>query len=133
MKYLKIYEQYLEENPLKEISIGEVPLKSPRETIVEDPEESVHFETETTNFKSTPYNTEGNYIVYFKNSEGQDTTIEIAGAHNPEFIGNKMISAIEVIPDSASDGKTYSVVGYYEEIPNTSGQYELKKILIEEV
>jgi len=129
MKHLKIYEQYLEETPIEEIPIGETPVK----TIIEDPEESVHFETETTNFKSTSDNTEGNYIVYFKNSEGQDTTMEIAGAHNPEFIGDKMIGTIEMIPDSSSDGKTYSVIGYYEEIPNTDGQYELKKLLIEEI
>lgn len=124
MKHLKIYEQYLKEIPVEKIPIGE--------TILEDPEKSVHFETETTDFKSTPDNTEGNYIVFFKNSDGQDTTMEIAGANNPEFIGDKMVSSIEMIPDSSSDGKTYSVVGYYEEIPNSGGQYELKKVLIEE-
>ena len=36
-----------------------------------------------------------------------------------------------MIPDSSSDGREYSVVGYYDEVPETSGAYELKKVLIE--
>jgi hypothetical protein len=44
-----------------------------------------------------------------------------------------MISNIEMIEDSSSDGKKYSIVGYYDEVPDQEGEYELKKVLIEEV
>jgi hypothetical protein len=38
-----------------------------------------------------------------------------------------------MVADSSSDGKEYSIIGYYDEIKGTSGAYELKKVLIEEV
>ena len=43
-----------------------------------------------------------------------------------------MISAMDMIEDSSSDGKSYSAVGIYEESPEEEGAYELKRIMIEE-
>ena len=91
----------------------------------------VHFETESSEI--TPVSGgEGNYQVAFQNSDGEETTIEIAGAADPEFMGDSMVSAIEMIPDSSSDGKSYGITGYYDLVPNSHGAYELKKVLIEE-
>ncbi len=114
MKHLRIYEDYQTET---------IPM--------EDSMSDVHFETETSEIKSIS-GSEGNYMVSFQNSEGEETTIEIGGANSPEFMGDSMVSNIEMIPDSSSDGKSYSVVGYYDLVPNSHGAYDLKKVLIEE-
>jgi hypothetical protein len=116
MKYLRIYEQY---------STEAMPM--------EDPMSDVHFEAETTDFRPTDGNSEGNYIVNFQNADGEDTTIEIAGASEPEYVGSSMVSNIEMIEDSSSDGRRYSFVGYYDEVPGQDGAYELKKVLVEEI
>ena len=44
-----------------------------------------------------------------------------------------MISSIDMIADSSSDGKQYSIIGYYDELTGTGGAYELKKVLVEEI
>lgn len=121
MKYLKVYENFVS----KETSTGTLPIETGMG--------NVHFEVESEEIMPTTGNTEGNYYVNFKNSEGQDTTIEICGAADPEFVGDTMISDIEVVTDSSSDGKSYSVIGYYKEVPGTQGAYELEKVLIEEL
>lgn len=121
MKYLKIYENFVSE-------------QMPMETLpMETDMSNVHFEVESDEIMPTDGNTEGNYYVNFKNSEGQDTTIEICGAADPEFVGDTMVSDIEMVQDSSSDGKPYSVTGYYKEVPGTQGAYELEKVLIEEI
>jgi len=116
MKHLRIYEQY-----------------SPEAMPIEDTMSDVHFETESTDFVNTNGNSEGNYIVTFQNADGENTTIEIAGATNPEYVGDSMIGNTEMIQDSSSDGRAYSAVGYYDKVPGGHGAYELKKVLIEEV
>jgi hypothetical protein len=120
MKHIRIYEQFaIEADP--EIATST------------ELESSSHFETETKDFRPTTDEEEGEYIVTFNNAEGQETTINIGASKEPEYVGNSMISSIDMIQDSSSDGKQYSVVGYYNEIKGTSGAYELKKVLIEEV
>jgi len=89
------------------------------------------FETETTDFSPIDQG-EGDYIVNFTNAEGEKTTIEIGHAISPEYTGSSMISSIDMVPDSSSDGKQYSVIGYYDEVPGSMGAYELKKVLIGE-
>ena len=114
MKHLKIFENF-EPETLPEVV----------------PTSDVHFETESSEI--TPISGgEGNYAVSFQNSEGEETTVEIAGAADPEFVGDSMVSAIEMIPDSSSDGKTYGITGYYDLVQGSHGAYELKKVLIEE-
>lgn len=115
MKHLRIYEDYQEET---------IPM--------EDTMNDVHFETESSDIKSITGN-EGNYAVSFTNADGEKTTIEIAGANSPEFMGDSMVSNIEMIPDSSSDGRSYSIVGYYNAVPNGHGAYALDKVLIEEI
>jgi hypothetical protein len=114
MKHLRIYEDYQTEN---------IPIVSPVD--------GVHFETESSEIESIS-GSEGNYKVSFQNSDGDQTTIEIGGAYDPEFIGDNMVSSIEMIPDSSSDGKSYSITGYYDLVPDSGGAYEIKKVLIEE-
>ena len=121
MKHLKIYENFVSET-------------MPMETIPMNPGMSnVHFETESEDIISTDGNSEGNYFVNFMNSESKPTTIEICGASDPEFIGDTMVSTIEMVPDSSSDGKSYSITGYYDEIKDSGKAYQLKKVLIEEL
>lgn len=131
MRHLKIYEQYIGAEATAEAPViaGE---KSPTE---ETPptETKPHFEVESTDIISTKDNAEGNYKVNFKNADGEDTTIEIAGASKPEFMQDTMVSKIEMIPDSSSDGKTYSIMGYYDKMPDMPGEFELNKVLIEEI
>ena len=119
LKHLRIFEDYKTE---------EVMMDYP------EVEKEVFFTTETDNIKPTdPSVSEGNYVIMFTNAEGQDTTLEIAGAASPEYKGDKMVSPIEVIKDSSSDGKNYSVVGHYREVPGSMGQYELEKVVVEEI
>lgn len=115
MKHLKIYEKFSTET-------------LPMEDTISD----VHYETESSDITSSDESSEGDYFVLFKNSEGENTTIEIASAIDPEFMGNSMVSNIEMIQGSSSDGKSYNVTGYYDKLPETGGAYELKKVLIEE-
>jgi len=116
MKHLRIYEQFASE-------------VMPMDTQAA----AVNYEVESTDIKSTDGSTEGNYFVNFLNAEGKDTTMEIAGAADPEFVGNSMVSDIEMIPDSSSDGRNYSIIGYYDKISEPGSPYELKKVLISEV
>jgi hypothetical protein len=117
MRHLRIYENF----------IGEV-----EPEIRQDSPMSVsNFQTESTDFIPTKEDEEGDYAVKFINAEGEETIVTIGHSIDPEYVGKKMISSIEMIPDSSSDGKEYSFVGYYDEIPGTSGAYELKKVLIE--
>ena len=44
-----------------------------------------------------------------------------------------MVSKMEMIPDSSSDGKLYSIIGYYDKSTDIPTGYDLKKVLIEEV
>ena len=129
MKNLKIYEQYLTDTPIAKGETRIEPERAPME--VEAPSAGAHFEAETEDFRSAPDNAEGNYIARFENAEGEETTIELCGASSPEFIGGSMVSNLEVVRDSSSDGKEYSAVGYFKEIPDSGKEYELKKILIE--
>lgn len=129
MRHLKIYERFLNES--------EMEVMAPRSGVgVMDTERGMgskgSFETESTDFTPTSEAEEGDYIVKFSNAEGEEVTVTIGHAIDPEYVGKKMISAIEMIPDSSSDGREYSFVGYYEEIPDSAGAYELKKVLIEE-
>ena len=116
MKHLKIYEKFSTET-------------LPMEDTISD----VHYETESSDITSSDESSEGDYFILFKNVEGENTTIEISSALNPEFMGNSMVSNVEMIKDSSSDGKLYNVTGYYDKLPGTGGAYELKKVLIEEV
>jgi hypothetical protein len=114
MRHLKIYEDYGFET-------------MPVETT------PVHFEAESTDITQGDAYTEGNYFVNFENSEGMPTTIEIGGALEPEYTGGSMVSKMEMVPDSSSDGKQYSIIGYYEKSSDIPTGYDLKKVLIEEV
>ena len=115
MKHIKIYEKFSTET-------------LPMEDTISD----VHYESESSDITSSDESSEGVYFVLFKNSEGENTTIEISSALNPEFMGNSMVSNVEMIKDSSSDGRSYNVTGYYDKLPQTGGAYELKKVLIEE-
>lgn len=117
MKHLKIYESFAEE------------VETGAETMVENP--NSHFETESTTFVPTNDDQEGDYIVTFTNADGEETTMVIGHSVQPEYVGKSMISAIDMVPASSSDGREYSIVGYYDEVPGSSGAYELKKVLIE--
>ena len=88
MKYLKIYENFVGE---VEPQIGEdVPMGG-----------AGNFETESTDFTPTKEEEEGDYIVKFNNHEGEEVTATIGHAVDPEYVGKKMISSIEMIPDSS--------------------------------
>ncbi len=120
MRHIRIYEQF---------DMVEAP------EMIEAPEleTGAHFEAETTEFRPTRDGEDGEYVVTFTNPEGEETTINIGSAIEPEYVGGSMISSINMVADSSSDGKEYSIIGYYDEIKGTSGAYELKKVLIEEV
>jgi hypothetical protein len=118
MKHIKIYEDYQEEMMV-------YPGQEETRSI---------FSTETTNIKPTDaLKSEGNYIITFSNSEGQEVTMEIAGASDPKYKGENMISPIEIIPGSSSDGKEYSTIGHYTKVDGGVGEYELKKVILKEV
>ena len=108
MRHIRIYEQF---------DMAAAP------EMIESPElvKGTHFEAETTEFRPTEDNEEG------------ETTINIGFANEPEYVGNSMISSIDMIADSSSDGKQYSIIGYYDELTGTGGAYELKKVLVEEI
>ena len=120
MRHIRIYEQF---------DMAAAP------EMIESPElvKGAHFEAETTEFRPTTDNEEGEYVVNFTNPEGEETTINIGFANEPEYVGNSMISSIDMIADSSSDGKQYSIIGYYDELTGTGGAYELKKVLVEEI
>jgi hypothetical protein len=120
MRHIRIYEQF---------DMAAAP------EMIEAPELGTgsHFEAETTEFRPTTDEEEGEYVVNFTNHDGEETTINIRFANEPEYVGNTMISSIDMVEDSSSDGKPYSVIGYYDEVTGTGGAYELKKVLIEEV
>ena len=115
MKNIKIYEQYL----------GDTPIETP----------DTKFEIETTDFKAVDAiegDSQANYEVIFKNADGKNTRMEIAGASNPKFVEDEMMSIIPMIKDSSSDGREYKVIGFYEEIPDSGRQFELKRLSVEE-
>lgn len=95
-------------------------------------EERSEFETETTDFVPTEAHEEGEYVVTFDNAEGKSTTIVLTGAYDPKYSSDAMISAMDMIEDSSSDGKRYNAVGIYEESPEEKGAYDLKRVMIEE-
>jgi hypothetical protein len=113
MKHIKIYEQFAGE--------------------MESPMTDVHFETESSDIRSTSDAAEGSYVISFTNSDGEKTTVEVGSATDPEFIGDKMVSMLDMISNSSSDGKMYGITGYYKEIPDSGKQYTLEKVLIEEI
>jgi|688.fasta_scaffold644418_3 hypothetical protein len=115
MKHLRIYEDYQMETMPVETSMS-----------------GTGFETESTEIKSIT-GSEGNYMVSFTNSEGEETSIEIGGATSPEFTGDSMVSSIEMIPGSSSDGKSYKITGYYSLSPEGHGAYTLDNVLIKEI
>ena len=115
MKDIKIYESFTEE----EVS----QLTAPEET-------AVNFETESTDFDALDDTEEGDYIVRFKNADGEETTISIGHAVEPEYVGDKMVSTVEMTKGSSSDGREYSVIGYYSKSPEFRGAYNLDKVLI---
>lgn len=120
MRHIRIYEQF---------STEAMPdLDSPAGLAA-----ASHFEAETTNFRATSDEEEGEYVVTFTNPEGQETTIQIGFANDPEYVGDSMVSSMEMVADSSTDGKEYTAVGYYDEIPDSGGAFELKKVLVEEV
>jgi len=120
MRHIRIYEQFDGAEAPKMIEAPEL-------------ETGAHFEAETTEFRPTTDEEDGEYVVNFTNPDGEETTINIGFANEPEYAGDSMISSIDMIPDSSSDGKQYSIIGYYEELKGTGGAYELKKVLLEEV
>lgn len=129
MKHLRIYESFA-----REVEMDPVMAEPDMTTMSSDMEMEMNngsFEAESTDFVSTPEGQEGDYIVKFINPEGEEVTVTVGHAIDPEYMGKKMISAIEMIPDSSSDGRQYSFIGYYDEIPGSAGAYELKKVLIE--
>lgn len=129
MKHIKIYEQF---SNLKEEEIFSK-IEKDEDVISDEKIENPHFEVESTDFISADDNSEGNYLISFENKKGEDTTIEVGGAVEPEFRGNSMISRIDMIPGSSSDGKEYLVTGWYNKAGNEGlPQYELVKVVIEE-
>lgn len=142
MRHIKIYESFVRSGSLP-MDMDPAIADRDMDSVISDTDmdtgwienthkNSGHFETETTKFTPTGDNEEGNYIVNFINPDGENTTISIGHSIDPEYIGSSMISSIEMIPDSSSDGREYSVVGYYDEVPGSEGAYELKKVLIEQ-
>lgn len=115
--HIKIYEQFSSEEMVDATKEREVSKK---------------YETESTEFIPTDINSEGDYIVSFTNSEGKDCTVTVSGANDPKYSGDSMISTLELLPDSSSDGKEYNIVGLYDEASETEGEYELTRIMIEE-
>jgi hypothetical protein len=126
MRHLRIYESFV-----REVEMDPVVMAEPNMETMSSDMENGSFEAESTDFVSTPEGQEGDYIVKFINPEGEEVTVTVGYAIDPEYMGKKMISAIEMIPDSSSDGRQYSFIGYYDEIPGSAGAYELKKVLIE--
>ena len=129
MKHLRIYESFA-----REVEMDPVMPDTNMDPMSSDmgmEMENGSFEAESTDFVSTPEGQEGDYIVKFINPEGEEVTVTVGHAIDPEYMGKKMISAIEMIPDSSSDGRQYSFIGYYDEIPGSAGAYELKRVLIE--
>lgn len=116
-KHLKVYEQFTSAEMVDATKEREVSNK---------------FETETTDFVPTDINAEGDYVVSFTNADGEDCSIVVTGANDPKYSGNTMISTLEVVDDSSSDGKNYSVVGMYDESSDIPGEYELKRVMLEE-
>ncbi len=98
----------------------------------EMPTKGTGFETESSEIKSIQ-GSEGNYKITFTNSDGEETTIEIGGANSPKIMGDSMVSPIEMITGSSSDGKSYSVTGYYNAVPDGNGAYTLDQVLIKEI
>jgi hypothetical protein len=115
MKHLRIYEDYqMETMPTEMITKG------------------TGFETESSEIRSVE-GPEASYVINFTNSEGEQTTIETGEPNSPKIIGDSMISPMEMIPGSSSDGKKYSVTGYYNAVPDGHGAYSIDQVLIKEI
>lgn len=122
MKHIKIYESFIDAPEVGEETKAMLP----------EPIQSTGFEAESTDFESTSDSEEGDYKVNFINADGEETTLVIGYANNPEYVGNSMVSSVDMIPGSSSDGREYSIVGYYDESPDFDGAYVLKSVLIGE-
>lgn len=132
MRHLRIYESFVRDmEPEVMTPDMDTEVMTPDMERESSPIEMGQFETESTSFTPIDDEKEGDYIVNFVNADGEDTTITIGHAIDPEYVGKTMISAIDMVQDSSSDGRAYSLVGYYDEIPGSAGAYELKKVLIE--
>jgi hypothetical protein len=122
MKHIKIYERFVDA-PV---------MGSETETMIDSPYRTSGFETESMDFESTSDTEEGAYKVRFTNADGQETTLVMGYANNPEYIGKNMISSADMIEGSSSDGREYSIVGYYDESEGFEGAYILKSVIIAE-
>jgi len=132
MRHLRIYESFVREmDPMTmDQDMDTMEIDQDMETQY-DPYATGEFEAESTSFTPIDDEKDGDYIVNFINADGEETTITIGHAIDPEYVGKTMVSSIDMVPDSSSDGREYSLVGYYDEIPGSAGAYELKKVLIE--
>lgn len=119
MRHIRIYEQFATETTPDLDAPAEITAAS-------------QFEVETTDFVATSDEEEGEYVVNFINAEGEDTTIQVGFANDPEYVGDSMVGSMDMVEDSSTDGKTYTAVGYYDEIPDTGGAFQLKKVLVAE-
>jgi hypothetical protein len=122
MKHIKIYERFVDA-PV---------MGSETETMIDSPYKTKGFETESMDFESTSDTEEGAYKVRFTNPDGQEATLVMGYANNPEYIGKNMISSADMIEGSSSDGREYSIVGYYDESEGFEGAYILKSVIIAE-
>jgi hypothetical protein len=122
MKHIKIYERFVDA-PV---------MGSETETMIDSPYRTSGFETESMDFESTSDTEEGAYKVRFTNPDGQEATLVMGYANNPEYIGKNMISSADMIEGSSSDGREYSIVGYYDESEGFEGAYILKSVIIAE-
>jgi hypothetical protein len=122
MKHIKIYERFVDA-PV---------MGSETETMIDSPYRTSGFETESMDFESTSDTEEGAYKVRFTNPDGQEATLVMGYANNPEYIGKNMISSADMIEGSSSDGREYSIVGYYDESEGFEGAYILKSVTIAE-
>jgi hypothetical protein len=113
MKNLKLYEDFQEEVPL-------------------ETKEGIHFEVETDNFTTTENNEYGDYEVYFKNSENQETSIKVSVTEIVKS-GDIAMCNLRVIEKSSTDEKNYTAVGYFEESKEMEGALVLKKVLVEQI
>jgi len=119
MRHIKIYEAFTD---------AVTPdLDAPAEL-----EKASHLEMESSDFRPTADDEEGEYVITFNNAEGEETTLQVGFANEPEYVGDSMVASMDMVEDSSSDGRAYTVIGYYDEVPNSGGAFELQKVIIEE-
>lgn len=132
MKHIQIFEKFGENysNEPELVDPMEIARKKAKElSVISEP----HFEVETDDVVDLPGDAEASFLITFKNREGSNTTLEVGSPLEPEIAGNAMVSRLDVLPEGTSDGNEYSVIGYFSEVPNSKGAYEIKKALIEEL